>query len=163
MKTIKTLFLTLLFLFGVGFTPKASAESTVYIIMNYDTFMPITQNGMIKMSIDGEHAFNMQLEPKDDKIWYETTRTYRKAIQKMIFNEEGRFVISFDLVWFGDKPCSDEITLDLTDGSVHYIQMFQRSFSKSGNFKILTEKEWLKKMKKVKDYTILPDYVYPAK
>ncbi len=157
MKTIKTLFLTLFFLFGIGFTPKASAESTVYIIMGWDVIL--LDPGVINIGIDGKHAFDMGLTLKSTRGIEKNYGFYQKAIQKIIFNEEGQFVISFDFVRYCDFHEHDEITLNLTDGSVHYVQMIGNRF----NFKLLTEKEGLKKLSKSKKHTILPDYVYSAK
>ncbi len=54
-------------------------------------------------------------------------------------------------------PMSAEIQLNLTDGSVHYVELTNKGLNDS-QFKILTEKEGLKRLAKDK-YKPLPDYI----
>lgn len=155
MKKIFSIFL--LGLLACLYTPKANAESTVYIIMNYDALL--SGEPIIKLNVNDQHVCDMELTlKKQTQDFYQ----YKKAVKKLIFNEEDTYIISYDLNWYGDVPHHADITLDLVDGETYYIQLGQKSFKNAWAFKLLTEKEAMKKLKKAKDYDFLPDYVHPT-
>lgn len=84
---------------------------------------------------------------------------YRRAIQKIIFNSEDKFILAYDIPWV-DGIRHDEITINAIDGETYYIQI---NIKWNFNFKRLSEKSALKKLKKQDEYDLLPDYVHPAK
>lgn len=155
MKNFFTICLTGLFL--SLFSPKASAESVVYIIMGYDLALA---EPSIKMSINEQHVCDMELQLKKA---VQDVRIYKKAVKKFIFNTEDKFIFSYDAIGYGSIPRHADITLDIIDGMTYYVQICQNSFKNGWAFKMLKEKDALKKLKKTKDYDLLPDYVYPAK
>ena len=57
----------------------------------------------------------------------------------------------------GSKDWSDSITLDLQDGETYYIQLVSGDIKYK--IKELTEKEYQKRTKKIKDFEVNPDYV----
>ena len=148
MKKFFTICLTGLFL--SLFSLKASAESVVYIIMGADC--PVVPT--IPISINGEHVFNMDLKLKKTQFDIEI---YKRAVKKLVFNTEDKFIISYDYPWF-DGMQHDEIIINAVDGETYYVQLFSKWNNK---FKQLKEKDALKKLKKTDEYDTLPDYVYP--
>lgn len=153
----KVLSIIIVGLFISLFSPKASAESTVYIIMGYDA--SLSGEPVIKINVNEQHVCDMNLNLKKR---VQDIYSYKKAVKKLIFNKEDTYIISYDLNWYGDVPHHADITLDLVDGETYYIQMFQSSLKNSFAFKMLKEKDALKKLKKTKDYDFLPDYVHPS-
>lgn len=135
------------------FAPKASAECTVYIIMGGD----IAWVSSIPLSINGKHVCSMDLQFKKKQLG--KVEIYRRAIQKIIFNSEDKFILAYDIPWV-DGIRHDEITINAIDGETYYIQI---NMKWNFNFKRLSEKSALKKLKKQDEYDLLPDYVHPAK
>lgn len=137
------------------FSPKASAESVVYIIMECDLAIPT-----VAMNINGKHVCDLELQYKKTTAGL---KFYKKVVKKFIFNTEDKFTISYDLTWINEVPHHEEITVNTIDGETYYIQMFRKTMGDSSwQLKPLKEKDALKKLKKTKDYDLLPDYVHPV-
>ena len=154
MKKFLTICLTGLFLSIIA--PKASAESVVYIIMDYDLAVP-----SVAMNINGKHVCDLELQYKKTTAGL---KFYKKAVKKFIFNTEDKYTISYDLTWINGIPHHEEITVNPIDGETYYIQLFTKSLGNgSWQFKPLKEKDALKKLKKTDDYDMLPDYIHNEK
>ena len=132
--------------------PKASAECTVYIIMGAD--MPVTP--VIPLNINGKHACNIDLQLKKKQS---SVEIYKRAVKKIIFDTEDKYIISYDIPWLDGTTLHDEININTVDGETYYIQLISKW---NMNFKVLKEKDALKKLKKTDEYDLLPDYVHPA-
>lgn len=122
----------------------AKADSVVYLIDNLYTVPGL------------DVKFNGDLLPLKLKIKQKEKMGisyYNHQITKCIIKNDGRLLIERDYTWF-DKPYHDEITLDLNDGDVYYIDLVNGMKSK---IKLMSDKDGEKTLKKAaskKDWTI---------
>lgn len=132
----------------------SKAESTVYLLKNgeatleqFSVYIKGANDGVVVMDC---HFVKSTLGGRLN--WYS------KAIRKCLFKNSGRttFYYSYGNN-AGTKDWSDSITLNLQDGETYYIEVMQGK----NKFKIkeLTEQEYLKKTKKIKEFEVNPDYV----
>ncbi len=138
----------------------ALAESTVYF------FVGSIGNATCQLSLNGKESFELRgplkktFEP--DGVLRFPYHSYHSAKKKCVFKEEGKMLFSVDYRFTNAStgavtPMSAEIQLNLTDGSVYYVELTNKGL-KDIQFKILTEKEGLKRLAKDK-YKPLPDYI----
>lgn len=159
MKTRLILFLGA-FLCFIFISPVAQAEGVVYLFGD-KTPKPfaISINGSEKFVLEGK-ILKRQGSNTIGGVT-EVFNTYSNVVQKIIFHEDGQYMISFDLSWFG-KPYHDEIVIDITDGDVQYVVI--SNSIKGLKFKPLKESDGLKKLKKAEGDTkktvIKEDYIY---
>lgn len=139
-----------IFSLGLGST---KAESTVYLLVNAKTTLPT-----FHVSVNGANSGEITIETPFIKMLYGLLPRHKKAIRKCIFKNEGKTIISYEYSNKDHtKDWSDSFTLDLEDGKTYYIELVHGDVK----YKIreLTEKEFLKKTKKTKDFEINPDYI----
>lgn len=132
----------------------AKAESIVYLLKDGKATLET-----FTVSVDGANQGTVEMKCHFVKSTLGgRLNWYSKAIRKCVFKKEGRTTFSYAYGnQAGTKNWSDEITLDLKDGETYYIQVMQGD--NKYKIKELTEKEYLKKTKNVKDFEVNPDYV----
>ncbi len=129
------------------------AESTVYLLVDAKTTLPT-----FTVSVEGANNGTVVIQTPFIKMLYGLLPRHKKAIRKCIFNNDGRTVLSYAYEnKTGSKDWSDSITLDLQDGETYYIQLVSGDIKYK--IKELTEKEYQKRTKKIKDFEVNPDYV----
>ncbi len=129
------------------------AESTVYLLVDARPTTP-TFHVLFEGANNGETDINCPFI----KNRFGLLPTHKKAVQKVTFKNDGRTVLSYKYENVaGTRDMSDAITLDLQNGETYYIQLISGDIKYK--IKELTEKEYLKKMKKRSDYEINPDIV----
>jgi len=108
------------------------AQSTIYLMYDVEYFAP-----EMPIKINGEEAFSLVGEKKVLLVYGKPifdAPIYTKSKRKCTLNVEGKVILSFDVdVKIGNAvslpplnrviPYSDEIQLNLSQGSVHYIKI----------------------------------------
>lgn len=126
------------------------ADSTVYIFDNW-AYMPLDYLTF--------NADTIQLVERPIQK-HGTLDKYKKALTKYTIKNDGRLTIAREFHWYG-KPYHDEITLDLNDGDVYYLQMVSGMHS---TIKLLKPKDGEKDIEKAKkkpdEWIICPDVTY---
>ncbi len=138
----------------------AYAQSTVYV------FMRSSINADCVMAINGGEPFEIRGPLKKTMINLhgpEPNRFYHAAKKKIVLKDEGKALFSAKYTFYADMDRSKprdmvaEIQLNLSEGSVHYIQLKFKGLN-DVQLKELSEKEGLKLLKD-KKYKELPDYI----
>ncbi len=135
---------------------KAQAQSTVYLIYDVQFW-----NKEVPIKINGDDAFNL----------IGATRTiggivfYGRCTKKCTLYSEGKTILSFDfsveLPTNGIVvPYSDEIHLNLFEGSVHYVKIKAQMKGNPIVFEELSEEDGIKEFS-LKKYTQNHDYIQP--
>ncbi len=150
MNRIKTILGSVLCAAALFSMNSAKAESTIYLFDNY------------KYVNDTKVQFNGQDLNLPERPFYKNfynLKEYKKSITKVTIPEDGRILIARDFMW-ANKPYHDEMTLDLNDGDVYYIELVAGMKS---TLKIIKEKDaqkYLKKVSENKDWYCNPDIVF---
>lgn len=148
---MKNFFIAFFVLFTIAFS--ARSESTVYLLINAKPTLPT-----FEVSVSGANTGEVVIDCPFIKKQYGILPRHKKAIKKCIFKNPGRTVLSYAYEnKAGTKDWSDSITLDLQDGETYYIQLISGDIKYK--IKELTEKEYLKATKKIKDFEVNPDYI----
>lgn len=127
------------------------SEATIYIFDNFNL-----------QQVEGLY-FNgdkIPLQPKEiAKVQLGQTH-YHKAVTKCVVKNEGRLVIVRDFIWY-EKPFHDEMTIDINDGDVYYLELFAGVHS---TMKLLKTKDGEKALQKVlknkKSWRVFDDIIY---
>lgn len=148
------------FLCSLFVCPLVQAEGIVYLFGDKSPKpFAISINGSEKFVLEGK-ILKRQGSNTIGGVT-EEFNTYSNVVKKIIFSEDGQYMISFDMSWFG-KPYHDEIVIDITDGDIQYIVI--SNSIKGLKFKPLKESDGLKKLKKAEEDTkktiIKEDYIY---
>lgn len=86
--------------------------------------------------------------------------TYRRAVTKIVVKNQGRIIIARDFTWYG-KPYHDELTLDVADGDVYYVELLHGINSKLNLMDTKDgEKEYQKVSKDTKNWKVNPPQYY---
>lgn len=138
----------------------AYAQSTVYV------FMRSSINADCVMAINGGEPFEIRGPLKKvsmNLVGPEPDRHYYAAKKKIVLKDEGKALFSAKYTFYAymdrSKPRDmvAEIQLNLSEGSVHYIQLKFKGLN-DVQLKELSEKEGLKLLKD-KKYKELPEYI----
>lgn len=157
MKKISLLFsLTIALLLAGGSAYKASAQSTVYLCYDVQFWKQ-----EIPIKINGQEAFSLMGDAKKVGALVMFTRSKKKCT----LHSEGKVILSFDFdvtipITDAVIPYSDEIQLNLSENSVHYIAIKPVMKGNKMVFEELSEKEGEKEFAS-KKYTHNPDYDQP--
>lgn len=120
--------------------------------------------------INGEKAFELKgdLISETDLGENGVFRKYKKSYCPVIFSNEGKFTIGYNMVWH-DVPYHEDIIISVEDGDEVYLKLYMPSLIEALStnrvcyqFKIIKDKDGQKELKKVNKgkYTINPSYVY---
>ena len=152
---------------GVFAIMPANAESTVYIFMRSSNcfgdggYVNLTINGIDTCSMRGPLKKTMGNVANPSLPLF----MYKPAKRKFILPEDGKYLFAVDWQFVtGQGRVSNltaEIQLNLTEGSVHYVEIKAKGLNDL-EFKELTEKEGLKALKD-KKYVELPEHTYIVK
>lgn len=149
---MKKLIFLLLCVISIG-TSNLRAESTVYLLVDAKTTLPT-----FEVTVEGANNGTVVIQTPFIKMLYGILPRHKRAIRKCVFKNDGRTVLSYAYEnKAGTQDWSDSITLDLQDGETYYIQLVSGDIRYK--IKELTEKEYQKRTKKIKDFEINPDYV----
>ncbi len=86
--------------------------------------------------------------------------TYRRAVTKIVVKNPGRIILAREFKWF-DKPYHDELTLDVADGDVYYVELLHGTGNKLNLMKTKDgEKEYQKVSKDTKNWKVNPPQYY---
>lgn len=86
--------------------------------------------------------------------------TYRRAVTKIVVKNPGRIILAREFKWF-DKPFHDELTLDVADGDVYYVELLHGTGNKLNLMKTKDgEKEYQKVSKDTKNWKVNPPQYY---
>lgn len=128
----------------------AKAESVIYVFDNYP------------YQLMDELSFNGEALPISERPFLREKnhlKEYKKGLTKYIIKNDGRLLIVRDFTW-ASKPYHDEITLDLNDGDVYYLELVSGIKSK---VKLLKDNEGQKKLQKIasdETWIVFPNYEY---
>ncbi len=137
------------------------AECTLHLFLSSDWYLP-----KMPISINGKKAFDMSGDHIKKTM---TGDMYQKSYIKCDFPDEEKLLISYDITWAG-VPYHEEISINLEEDEDVYLKLYMpgmmEAISKGRNcfqFKLLTEKEGKKEIKKVEKgkYTVNPPYKAP--
>lgn len=139
-------------------SPLTNAQSTVYI------FSHETVNSEVPVTKNGEFLFDMRgplKKSKESSAFVIPLNTYSESFRKCTFNDEGKVVIGFQYKYTNPVNAevityADEIQINLSTGSVHYLFITRKGFN-NAQIKEISEKEANKKMKD-KKIVELPEY-----
>ncbi len=139
-------------------SPFTEAQSTVYI------FLRETVNSEVPVTKNGEFLFDMRgplKKTKENGSFVLPLNTYSESYRKCTFNDDGKVVIGFQYKYTIPVNAqvityADEIQLNLSPGSVHYLFITRKGFN-NVQIKEISEKDANKKMKD-KKYVELPEY-----
>lgn len=137
-------------LMAIGMAPQANAESVIYLFDNYP------HQRMDGFSINGDNIELGFREFLHEKLGL---ASYKKGVNKIIVRNDGRAILVRDMTW-ANKPYHDEMTLDLNDGEVYYIELVTGPKSKLKLLKPSDGEKKLKKAEKDKNWQIFPEKVY---
>lgn len=85
---------------------------------------------------------------------------YRRAVTKVVVKNPGRIILSRDFTWY-EKPFHDELTLDVADGDVYYVEYVHGLHNKLNLMKTKDgEKEYKKVSKDTKNWKVNPPQYY---
>lgn len=145
----KKMFFICLILSCLSFS-MVSAKSIVYVFA-VEAWVPIP------VKINSQEAFEMKGTPKGKDL----TARFSACKKKCILNSEGKVIFSFEFSRINQATgtvynYADEIQLNLSEGSVHYIQIKPKGFN-DYTFKELSEKE-ANKLLNNKKCLLLPEY-----
>jgi hypothetical protein len=148
MKLLKQLLILAVF---ATISCSARAESTIYLFetCKYVLLDSVTFNG-------DEIAL---VKRPFEKMYVGLLPYYSKGVTKCTIKNDGRILIVRDFT-HAQKPYHDEMTLDLNDGDVYYIEMVSGMASK---IKLLKQKDGEKLLKKAmsdKEWVVKDDTVY---
>lgn len=141
-------------------TNVANAQSTVYV------FMRSSVNADCVMSINGSEPFEIRGPLKRTMMNLhgpEPNKFYHPAKKKIVLKEEGKALLSAKYTFYANMDRSNprdmvaEIQLNLSEGSIHYIQLSFKGMN-DVQLKEISEKEGLKLLKD-KKYKELPEFI----
>ena len=139
-----------------------SAQSTVHV------FAHSLSNVEVKLMKNGEYVFDMRGELRKTLKPTSSVKyplyTYSPAYRKCTFKEDGKVLLSIDVehtnCTTGDVThYADEIQLNLSPGSTHYVYLTNKGLFNL-QLKEITEKE-ANKLLKDKKMVVLDEYVEP--
>ncbi|MBQ7420900.1 MAG: hypothetical protein IJV27_01950 [Prevotella sp.] len=145
--------LTSFFLFVVGLQT-TKAQSTVYFFWDFGRM----SWDELPFKLNGKTAFS--LKPRYTKSIGDF-QLYSKALRKVTFNKEGKYVVSVDQEW-AQKPYHAEVVLNVEKGETYYV-VLDCTIKNAFELKILSEKDgekFLAKALKDKKYEVNPDITY---
>jgi len=150
---MKKIFIISIVLLLLG-TFSAFSQSTIYLMYDVQFW-----NQTTPFKINGENAFLMAGDAKRIGASVLYTRNKRKCT----IYREGKIILSFDFKATIPStgaviPFSDEIQLNLSPGSVHYLRVKPIMKGNKLAFEELSEEDGKKEFAN-KKYTDLPDYV----
>lgn len=126
------------------------ADSTIYVFDNY------AYQQLDYLTLNGDTIPLVERPVEKEGLMTK----YKKGLTKYIIKNDGRLTLTREFHWAG-KPYYDEITLDLNDGDVYYLELVTGWHS---TIKVLKPKEGEKKIekaeKKPKEWVIFPEVVY---
>lgn len=128
-----------------------SAKSTVYVFA-VESWVPIP------VKINNQEAFEMRGTPKGRDM----TARFSACKKKCTLDSEGKIIFSFEFSRTNQATgtvynYADEIQLNLSEGSIHFIQIKPKGFN-DYTFKELSEKD-ANKLLNNKKSLLLPEYV----
>ena len=154
MKRFLDTFMISVIFFAMVSSQNMKSESHVYFF--WDHKMGWEQ---IPIEINGEYSFSIIPELSNETAGI---KIYNKAVRKVTFPTEGRYVVSITNTWFS-KPYHAEIILNLEDGETYYV-VLDCTITNPFFFKELNKKDgeklFQKASKNSKKYTFNPDYTY---
>ncbi len=99
----------------------------------------------------------MEVISHNKKLGY---KTYRRAVTKIVVKNPGRIIMARDFTWY-EKPYHDELTLDVADGDVYYVELVHGMSNKLCLLKTKDgEKEYKKVSKDTKNWKVNPPQYY---
>lgn len=159
--TFKVLFLSL-FLFSF-YSEKAEAQSVVYLIGKKfaNAESEVTVNGKDKFEFRGP-VDKVKVTPPTSMTDTLVLTTYKSCIKKCTFNEPGKVLLNWKYNYTNPvnknvQHYESEIQLNLTEGSVHYVEL-KIKITNDIEMVELNEKKGAKLVAKGKHVT-LPEYV----
>lgn len=107
--------------------------------------------------------FNGNLIPLPELKLLKKTKSldaYKRSVTKIVVKNPERIIIVRDFTWF-EKPYHDELTLDVADGDVYYVELVSGIHSR---LNLLTTQDGAKLLEKVtkdtKNWTVNPPQYY---
>lgn len=141
---------TFLVAVAVVFPIVLKAESTIYVFDNY----PFQK--MAGLSFNGDEISLADRPLLKEKMGM---KEYVKGLTKITVKNDGRLLVVREFEWAG-KPYHDEMTIDLNDGDVYYLELVSGPKSTLKLLKAQDGEKKLRELPKKKDWTVFPDQSY---
>lgn len=114
-----------------AFVFSANAESTVYL------FLKSVGNSDVKVYVNGKEVTDMNASIKktmQPDLFQIPLKLAKDCTRKLIFNKEGKTVISVDMIYTNPMKntttrTKGEITLDLEDGETYYVEITNKGLT----------------------------------